>query len=37
MSEQDCRTLRGAVHALAEGRKRRAKDGPPLRGDAAPP
>lgn len=29
MSEQDCRTLRGAVHALAEGRKRRAKDGPP--------
>ena len=29
LSEQDCRTLRGAVHALAEGRKRRAKDGPP--------
>lgn len=29
MSEQDCRTLRGAVHALAEGRKRRSKDGPP--------
>jgi len=25
------------VHALAEGRKRRAKDGPPPRGDAVPP
>jgi len=37
MSAQDCRTLRGAVHALAEGRKRRAKDGPPPRGDAVPP
>ena len=37
MSEQDCRTLRGAVHALAEGRKRRAKDGPPPAGDDAPP
>ena len=29
MTEQDCRTLRGAFHALAEGRKRRSKDGPP--------
>jgi tRNA/rRNA methyltransferase len=29
MSEQDCRTLRGAAHALAEGRKRRSKDGLP--------
>jgi tRNA/rRNA methyltransferase len=29
LTEQDCRTLRGAIHALAEGRKRRAKDGPP--------
>lgn len=32
MTEQDCRTLRGAVHALAEGRKRRSKDGPPPAG-----
>jgi tRNA/rRNA methyltransferase len=29
MTEQDCRTLRGAVHALSEGRRRRVKDGPP--------
>ncbi len=29
MTEQDCRTLRGAVHALAEGRKRRSRDGAP--------